>query len=179
MLCDECRKDPATVHVTRIMNDQKTEMHLCAECARARGESAMSSEPGFAFHNILAGLFDPEGALHGSAPTKMAFRCQNCGMSLSDFRRSGKLGCSHCYEQFQRELEPLLRRIHRSVEHMGKRPPGVSSELSRRREIERLRERLQDAVRREAFEEAAKIRDQIRQLERLVSQPTQGEREGE
>ena len=72
-MCEACHKEPATVHVTRIVNDQKTEMHLCAQCAKERGEMEMSVEPSFAFHNILAGLFEPESALlpHHSRPSSL------------------------------------------------------------------------------------------------------------
>lgn len=165
MMCEACHKEPATVHVTRIVNDQKTEMHLCAQCAKERGEMEMSIEPSFAFHNILAGLFEPESAMLPQGRPSVA-RCSNCGMSLADFRRLGKLGCSHCYEQFQRELEPLLKRIHQSSEHTGKRPKRFKDERADlKREIERLREQLQIAVSREAYEEAARIRDRIRSLE--------------
>lgn len=166
MLCDECRKEQASVHVTRIVNDQKTELHLCQDCAKARGESSGAVEPGFAFHNILAGLFETEGTPLAHVAGRSTFRCQNCGMSLSDFRRLGQLGCSHCYTQFQRELEPLLKRIHRSVEHSGKAPRGEKSAEARRREIERLRLKLSEAVAAEAYEEAARLRDQIKSLER-------------
>jgi len=165
-MCEACHKEPATVHVTRIVNDQKTEMHLCAQCAKERGEIEMTVEPSFAFHNILAGLFEPEAVVtsHPARPT--AIRCSNCGLSLADFRRLGKLGCSQCYAQFERELEPLLKRIHQSVEHMGKSPKKVAEgRRNVRREIERLRQQLADAVAREAYEEAARLRDQIRSLE--------------
>ena len=126
----------------------------------------MTVEPSFAFHNILAGLFEPETVVVSHTARPAALRCSNCGMSLADFRRLGKLGCSHCYAQFERELEPLLKRIHQSVEHAGKRPkdlPGGRRDV--RRELERLRQQLQDAVSREAYEEAARLRDQIRSLE--------------
>ena len=144
MMCEACHKEPATVHVTRIVNDQKTELHLCANCAKERGEMDMSIEPSFAFHNILAGLFEPESAMlsHQGRPSVM--RCNNCGLSLADFRRLGKLGCSQCYEQFEKELEPLLKRIHQSFEHVGKRPKRFKdARIDLRREIERLREQLQ------------------------------------
>lgn len=165
-MCEACQKEPATVHVTRIVNDQKTEMHLCAQCAKERGEMEMSVEPSFAFHNILAGLFEPEAAMLSQHTRPAPVRCDKCGLSLSDFRRLGKLGCSHCYEQFERELEPLFKRIHQSAEHTGKRPKHVAAARKDvKKEIQRLREQLQIAVSKEAYEEAARLRDQIRSLE--------------
>lgn len=166
MMCEECQKEPATVHVTRIVNDSKTELHLCSRCARDMGEVISTMEPGFAFHNILAGLFDPDSGVVTGAPRRTATRCPGCGLSLADFRRLGKLGCSQCYVEFERELEPLLRRVHRSVQHTGKRPAAVrDARHELRREIERLRAKLAEAVAQEAYEEAAKIRDEIRRLE--------------
>ena len=166
MLCEECHKEPATVYVTRIVNDHKTEQYLCNRCAREKGEIAGSMEPGFAFHNILAGLFDPDAGLVTGAPRRVAARCPGCGLSLADFRRLGKLGCSRCYAEFERELEPLLKRIHRSVEHTGKRPLAArDARHDLRREVERLRARLAEAVAAEAYEEAARLRDEIRRLE--------------
>ncbi|MFO7319149.1 MAG: UvrB/UvrC motif-containing protein [Limnochordia bacterium] len=166
VMCEACHKEPATVHVTRIVNDQKTELHLCAQCAKERGEIEMNVEPSFAFHNILAGFFEPETVVVSHPSRPAALRCSNCGLSLADYRRIGKLGCSQCYAQFERELEPLLKRIHRSVEHTGKRPKRLAGgRLDVRREIERLRRELQEAIAREAYEEAARLRDQIRSLE--------------
>lgn len=168
LLCEDCHKKPATVHVTRIVNDQKTETHLCADCARKRGEVGIAPEPSFTFHNILAGLFDPEtGTAPRGATQSGLVRCSNCGLSLHDFRRLGQLGCSHCYEQFHMELQPLLRRIHRSVEHTGKVPEGVGEpKLRLQREIDQLKEKLNEAVRQEAYEEAARLRDEIRELQK-------------
>jgi Uncharacterized protein with conserved CXXC pairs len=165
-MCEVCHKEPATVHITRIVNDQKTEMHLCAQCARERGEVEMNFEPSFAFHNILAGLFEPESTMVSQRNRPVAVRCSRCGMSLADIRRLGKLGCSNCYAQFERELEPLLKRIHQSTDHAGKHPKDRGHDRRDvRREIERLRELLHIAVSKEAYEEAARLRDQIRSLE--------------
>lgn len=169
MLCEDCHEQPATVHFTRIVNDQKTEAHLCADCARKRGEIGIASEPSFTFHNILAGLFQPESMLGRGTQAARIPRCSNCGLSLADFRRLGQFGCNHCYQEFQRELEPILKRIHRAVEHVGKAPGSHEPTRQRlRKEIQRLHERLRRAVDTEAYEEAARIRDQIRELERKI-----------
>ncbi len=165
MTCDHCKQRPATVHLTRIINGHKTEMHLCQECARERGEMSFLAEPSFTFHNILAGLFEPEGVLGPRTAVRPKVRCHNCGLSFSDFRRLGQLGCSECYLQFEQELEPLIRRIHGSTRHVGKVPGRVNGEQQRRRELERLRRELQEAVAREEYERAAALRDRIRALE--------------
>lgn len=166
MLCQQCQEEPATVHVTRIVNDHKTEMHLCEKCAKERGEAEISMEPSFAFHNILAGLFEPEAMIVPGPARRSIPRCSHCGLSLADFRKLGKLGCSECYSEFEKELEPLLKRIHRSVEHVGKSPQVIKDNRQHvRREIEKLRTRLNEAVTEEAYEEAARLRDEIRSLE--------------
>lgn len=176
MLCEECQTEPATVHVTRIVNNQKSEINLCAKCAQRRGETGIATEPSFAFHSILAGLFEPESMAMSQSARPRSERCTQCGMSLSELRRSGQLGCSHCYVQFERELQPLLRRIHRSTEHVGKAPPGAQSGVRHlQRELDRLRERLRQAVANEAFEEAAKLRDEIRRIEHRLAE-TSGQR---
>jgi len=166
MLCEECHKEPATVHFTKIVNGHKSEVYLCSRCAERRGEAQLAMEPSFAFHNILAGLFEPEAALAPGRAFRTVTRCPSCGSSLSDFRRRGELGCSQCYFEFERELEPLIKRIHRSVEHHGKAPRGAaSSEYARRKEIQRLKAELQSAVAQEQYETAARLRDKIRELE--------------
>lgn len=171
MLCEECHKEPANVHVTQIINDQKTEMYLCNRCAREKGGVVTPMEPGFAFHNIIAGLFDPESSQVGPGSTRtLSTRCPGCGHTLADLRRVGQLGCSTCYSEFEKELEPLLKRIHRSSEHVGKVPGFAQDETHRiRRMLERLRSRLSDAVAKEAYEEAAKLRDEIRELENRLN----------
>ena len=163
-MCEECQKEPATVFVTRIVNGNKSEVHLCHRCAKERGEMAAPMEPGFAFHNILAGLFEPEATV--AAPKRVSVRCSGCGMSLADFRRIGKLGCGQCYSEFERELEPLLKRVHRSVRHTGKTPHAMQDDThALRRRLDELRTKLNEAISKEAYEEAAKLRDQIREAE--------------
>lgn len=166
MLCEECHNEPATVHFTKIVNGNKSEVHLCNRCAERRGETQLAMEPSFAFHNILAGLFEPEASIVSGRSVRPTVRCSNCGSSLSDFRRRGELGCSQCYFEFERELEPLVKRVHRSVEHHGKTPKGAANNAhARRREIQRLKSELAEAVAQEQYEKAAGLRDKVRELE--------------
>ncbi len=166
MLCEQCHKEAASVYITRIVNDHKTEMYLCNQCAREKGELGGAVEPGFAFHNILAGLFDPQTASAAGHARQVTTRCSGCGLTLSDFRRIGKLGCSQCYSEFEKELEPLLKRIHRSGEHVGKSPHTARDERREwQRSLERLRTQLAEAVNKEEFEAAARLRDEMRALQ--------------
>lgn len=167
MWCERCKERPATVHVTKIINNQKTELHLCEVCAQETGsELGFLFEPNFSFHNLLAGLLENEigfksSPLGNTAPDTED-KCPACGLTFSDFRQVGRLGCSECYKSFGPGLDPLLRRIHGHTVHTGKAPKRTGGQVRARKEIEELRKRLQEAIKREAYEEAARIRDEIR-----------------
>ncbi|MGE5653341.1 MAG: UvrB/UvrC motif-containing protein [Bacillota bacterium] len=176
MLCQECQKRPATVHYTKIVNGQKSEMHLCEQCAGSVNDFVfpLGLDNTFSLNQILAGLMemDPTGdkAIRQTGPA----RCPNCGLTYAQFRQSGRLGCGECYQAFGGQLLPLLKRIHGSAEHTGKIPERSGSAAQNRRRLEQLRADLNRAVAREEFEHAAELRDQIRKLE--LQQDGQGER---
>lgn len=168
MVCEDCHEREATVHITHIVNGEKSEAHLCDLCAQKRSQSQGPSPLGL--QSFLKGLFDPEtlfgaGAAPGTGVVPRPARCERCGLSLDDFRRLGQLGCAHCYEQFENQLQPVLRRIHGATSHRGKVPSRGNETVVLRRELERLRERLAAAIRREAYEEAATLRDRIHAVE--------------
>jgi len=166
--CDQCGREPATVHVTRVVNGEKTEMHLCATCAAEHGEFEFMVEPKFSIQNLLAGLLNYEGGIQsavGPAPAR-SLHCEDCDLSYQDFARTGRLGCGACYRHFSQQLEPLLRRIHGSSVHAGKVPERAGKEVRLRREVKRLKEQLAQCVAQEDFEQAARLRDRIRDIER-------------
>lgn len=169
MMCQRCGIRPATVHKVRIENGVKTELHLCEPCARETGELQMTEMPfGATFEELMKSFFDLPFMEKGpgqEAPVRTATRCPNCGLVWSDFKRLGQLGCSQCYDTFERELRPVLKRLHGATEHTGKRP-REHGESVRRRELARLREELQEAIASEQYERAAQIRDRIRELEK-------------
>lgn len=171
MLCEECRERPATVHLTRIVNNQKAERHLCEACARDAGEIDFVMEPKFSIHNLLAGLLDYEGSLPrgGVRLAPAETRCDLCGQTYRDFTRTGRLGCNRCWDSFAEQLEPLLRRIHASTEHSGKVPGRSSQRVKLKRELKLLRARLDEAIKREEFEQAALLRDRIRAAEQQLA----------
>lgn len=164
MLCQECGKRPATVHLTKIVNGQKTELHLCQECAHEKGEFEYLLQPAFSFPSMLAGLM---GGHELAAPVAQE-RCPQCGQTYASFAQRGRLGCANCYETFSARLNPLLRRIHGSTKHVGKVPRRTGGLVRVRKEINTLRSDLQKAVDAEDFERAAKLRDQIRTLEKKL-----------
>lgn len=162
MQCDICSKKKATVHLTEIVDDQMSEMHLCEECAR---QKSSQMEQQFGLADLLAGLAD-FGKSTKEEETVESAKCLNCGMSYDEFRKFGRLGCSQCYESFKMQLSTLLKKVHGSNHHLGKTPTKISQ--SEKKEIENLQElkiQLQQAIQMEDFERAAEIRDKIREFE--------------
>ncbi len=168
VLCDECGKRPANVHLTKIVNGVRSESHLCDQCARDKGELDVFWEPKFSFPNLLAGLLQHEPTFGTSfaLPTSVVDRCKACGLDFSAFTKTSFLGCPECYEEFRPRLEPLLKRIHGSTRHTGKVPRRSAGTAGTRREIEGLRAELARLIAREQYEEAARVRDRIRALEK-------------
>ena len=170
MRCEECGERPATVHITRIINNQKSQAHLCEECASKEHNQVgfgWNFLPAISLEKFVAGLLqhefrqeEREGSL--SLPE----RCEQCGQTFQEFSQTGRLGCGQCYQSFARRLEPLLHRVHGGVRHTGKVPRRTGGSLLKRQELEKLRSELQSLVIREEFEKAAQVRDRIRDLEK-------------
>lgn len=162
MLCEICGKNEATVEFTEIVDDEVTQLHLCESCAREKG---IEMEQHFSIADLLAGLTDLGLELE---PKEVSVKCPNCGMSYDDFRKIGRLGCGECYKAFKRNLLPLLKRIHGSTRHVGKATVKLekAAGTEKRSQLQELRQKLQRAIELEEYEEAAKIRDKIRELEK-------------
>jgi protein arginine kinase activator len=169
MLCQSCGKNNASVHVTQIVNGEKTEVYLCEACAREKGEIIdFPWEGKFPLHQFFSGFMGlvPHGG--GGTAKKAAssgLQCSACGLTHAQFGQIGRFGCSRCYEAFGEALIPLFRRLHGNPKHMGKIPARAGADVKIKKEIERLRQELQKKIAEEAFEEAAQIRDEIRRLE--------------
>ena len=158
MLCDECGKQEVTFHYTEIINGVTTELHLCEVCAKKRGFTLPNA---FSLPDLLGGLVGPEQI----PPLETELICKNCGFTYSNFKNIGLLGCSQCYSSFHKMLEPLLKKIHGASKHVGKFPGRRKKEKREESsDVQLLREKLKDAVAREKFEEAAKLRDKIKGL---------------
>ncbi len=169
MLCQQCRKRPATVQITQITDGHKVELHLCEECALKSGKLDFISDPQVSLENFLTGLLQSDiNAAAGARPAGV--QCQACGMTYQEFSRTGKLGCAECYRFFMDQLQPVFRRIHGNTRHHGKLPRRLEGAARARREVQELRERLRRAVEAENFEEAAALRDEIRLLEASLNQ---------
>ena len=167
MLCDICGKREATVHLTEIVNDKVTKLHLCEECARDKGAEM---EDHFGLSDLLAGLADLGP---NAAPEVVeSIKCPTCGFTYHDFKKVGRLGCGECYEAFRKQLAPLLKRIHGADRHVGKIPVRAGKTVKDTRNLQDLKIKMEKAIQSEEFEEAAKLRDKIRELEKSAKNNT-------
>ncbi len=179
MLCQVCNQRPANVHVTTVINNVRTELHLCQQCARERGELEVFAGPKFAFSNLLAGLLQSDAAagVPAGIPGGSRSVCATCGLEYPEFMNTGYLGCSECYSQFLPMLRPLIARIHGHARHTGKVPVRAGKAVRFRKELESLREELRTMIEAEEYEKAALVRDKIRDLEKAAEQARQAQAE--
>lgn len=164
-VCQRCQQRSAHVHFSQVVNGVKSERFLCEDCAREEGGFNVIVGPqSFTVQHVLGGLIG-QGGFAGSRPQREQKACPACGYSFRQFAETGCLGCDQCYQAFHEELSPLILRVQGRVQHRGKFPARGAEKLRAKREMEQLRESMNEAIRREAFEEAAEIRDKIRGLE--------------
>jgi len=166
MMCQRCKKNRATVHITNISDDKAGEMHLCEECAQKEGMTLKSQ---VSLADFLAGLIKAPATKEMARLAQM--KCPNCSMNYLEFQSKGRLGCPEDYDVFSELIEPLLEKIHGASRHVGKSPlsGGFVSEESVKLTL--LKRQLAAAVEEERYEDAAALRDEIRQLEGAGSGP--------
>lgn len=166
--CQECQANPATLHFAKIINGKKTEMHLCEQCAKSKGD-IFQGQNSFSIHNLLSGFLNFDTPIKSTGASNFAFsslKCDKCGMSYEQFAEMGRFGCANCYQVFDSKLDPLLRRVHSgNISHQGKIPKRGGSDIHHRKNLLELKAKLAEHVKREEFEKAAQIRDEIRSLE--------------
>ena len=171
MLCQICKKKEATITFTKIIGGQKTEIHLCKDCAAIFSDKfSIFPLPQFDINDLLAELLNAIDLYHKEEeviPGK-EIECSNCHLTYNEFKRSGKLGCSVCYHDFREQLTPLLRRLHGNSRHVGKIPRQSRGKLNKLRKIKQLKKELQELVLKEEYEKAAKTRDEILKLEGVL-----------
>jgi len=171
MLCDNCGEREAAIHLTQIVNNSVTTLHLCEQCAAEKGVETGASVAKFPLGDFLASLGKTAGGEQAEAAPGVA--CPSCGGTLKDFRDTGRLGCAMCYTTFEPHLRDLLRRLHGSSRHAGEQYAGAASAAAAppapaataSREVGELREQLRRAVETENFELAAELRDKLKVLE--------------
>lgn len=163
MKCQKCDK-PATFHITELTGGKPKELHLCEEHAREYLAENDTSEDVAPAESLQQQLAMGQTVEQLAKLDKQA--CPVCGITFFDFRSKGRLGCSHDYVCFEKELEPLLVNIHGETSHVGKRPKRSPDDTDRLTDLIRLRKDLKTAVTNENYEEASKLRDEIRRLEK-------------
>ena len=173
MLCQKCGNKTAVVHYTNIVNEQKTEVHLCQSCAKER-ES-----------NILVGINDLMSDFFGmkAKNNKQIIKCDFCGSTQNDISKKGKAGCENCYNVFSEYLVPIIKRVHGTDVHTGKKPEnragnktenssGNKAEISLKNKkeddlknpVKILESQMKQAIADEDYEQAAHLRDEIKKL---------------
>ncbi len=167
--CARCYK-PATLHITEIRDGQVHELHLCETCAQQYLSASQVPGPEEEFDE-----FSYEENVQFDELDQLA--CPSCGITFREFRKVGRLGCPHDYEVFKDELLPLIENIHGSSQHVGKIPKRAPQASQQHFRLIRLRNQLRAAVDKENYEEAAKLRDQIQELEAQLkeSRPSESE----
>lgn len=183
MKCQNCGKREANVQYTQVINGVKREMVLCEECARELG---IGSEMNFnmsmdipSFFGEFFHQYDNLGLLPDFG-TITKEKCDECGTTYNEFTNNGRLGCFHCYEVFSDRLDPILKRIQGSNRHVGRKGRALDSSIvenmeEKKREWKKdnkkedklgtLKEDLKKAIKDERYEDAAKLRDQINEIE--------------
>jgi protein arginine kinase activator len=177
MKCQDCGEREGIVNITQIINNEKTVLHLCRECADQRGFHSPLDSNSFPLANFLSGMLAKAESMKSiKKPAGPSLTCPNCGLTLDEFSQQGRLGCGRCYETFRNQLQDILRKIHGSSLHRGKLPPTLSEEGAHIKEQERLQEELRRAIESEDFERAAELRDKIKSLEEEDATPVSGEK---
>jgi protein arginine kinase activator len=158
MLCCVCKEKTATVHLTDIKGDKVQKVDLCETCAKSKGVNDST----FALADLLLGLGASQELEQsvGGADTK----CAQCGFTHADFKKSGRLGCPECYETFSEGLGGLLKSMHKGTRHAGKVPKNLRTKRDLTEQLDLLQKKLTKAIETENFEQAAQLRDEIKQV---------------
>lgn len=177
MLCSNCGKNEANVRYTRIINGEKTEFALCEECAKKVGLDDIDFSMPINFSNFLSDFFDDDALLPSFAKIGVE-KCPKCGLTYNEFVNNGKFGCGECYNAFSDRLDAILKNLHGSYKHTGRAPKNIVKEIDiqkqetqtkkvdeKQEKIDKLNKDLQKAIKEERYEDAAKIRDEIKKIQ--------------
>jgi len=160
MKCEKCGKNEATTHIRSVVNGVLREYNLCSMCANESGYVSGT-------HNSLAGMLASMfGDFINTGIQENTVKCPICGSTFSDIAKTGKVGCAKCYKTFENDLMPYLKRVHGSTKHVGVVPNKAPIMVVNKDEtIQSLRMELNRLVSEERYEEAAVVRDKIKDLE--------------
>jgi len=192
MLCEKCNKHEANVKYTEIINGEKKEMMLCEECSHKLGLDNVSFNMPIDFSSFFGGLLEDE--MYNEQEFMPLFKkvkelkCDNCNMTYDEFVNKGKFGCPECYEVFSSKIDSILNRLHGSNKYLGRKALKSTvdksevtnnSEVNEENEIknekredlkesklDKLQSNLKKAIAEERYEDAAKLRDEIKEIEK-------------
>ena len=176
MLCQNCGKHEGNIKYTQIINGVKKEMILCEECAKEFGIDEINFNMPINFSSFLGDLLEEynDSSFLPSFIKKNTLKCDNCGLTYEEFIENGKFGCENCYEAFNEKINYLVKNLHGTSSHVGRKPKYLKEnnmeinkeETKENSKIEKLKKELNQAVKEERYEDAAKIRDQIKEIEK-------------
>ena len=183
MLCDNCGKREANVRYSENINGRRKELNLCEECSKKLGITGMDFNMPIDFSSFF-GEFMEDFTASEFMPLFneiKSLKCNKCGYNFEDIVNTGKLGCGQCYDVFEEKLDPIIRKIQGANQHVGRIGKVIDNKIeksmnsksnfnekeqSKKSEIEKLQIKLKQAIKEEKYEEAAKIRDEIKALEK-------------
>lgn len=184
MLCENCGENEVNVRYTQIVNGVKKEMKLCEKCANELGISDIDFSMPINLSSFLSDFFEDSGENFLPEISKIKeLRCDECGMTYDEFTHTGKFGCAKCYDVFTNKIDPILKNIHASNRHIGRKGKIVKPVLDKKTikkeetkqevkmenkvsKIDELKESLKQAIKQERYEDAAHIRDEIKKIEK-------------
>ena len=174
MLCEHCNYNEANVKYTQIVNGEKKEMFLCDKCAKEMGIDTLNFDMPIHLSNFFDDILNDYDGTNFSTNLlgTQQLKCNQCQMTYEEFRQNGKMGCANCYEAFSDKIEPLIKRLQGSTNHLGRKsknivePKGIHTNKNTKLEdVEKLKEKIKQLIKEENYEEAAKIRDEIKKIE--------------
>jgi protein arginine kinase activator len=161
MKCEICGLKDAVIHIRQMQKDLVHELHICEDCAQEKG-LIREEDSELPIANLLSGLLEGKDVT-GASEVKDA--CPRCGLKASEFRKQGKLGCPECFHAFEKDVRSIVSQMAARPRHTGRVPSAMMIEQDTASRGENLREELREAVEREEYELAARIRDRLRELE--------------
>ena len=168
MQCSICKEKPATVHLTQIVGDKMQKLDLCEDCAKTKG---INDPTAFSLADAdkLFGLGASQEIEQAAGGAEL--KCPHCGFSQADFKKSGRLGCPECYQVFAEGLAGLLKTMHKGTRHTGKTPEALRQSRDTAERLKSLNKKLAKAIESEDFEQAAKLRDELKDLSPRAAEP--------
>ena len=183
MKCQNCGENEANVRYTEIINGVKKEMAICDKCSKELGMQSLDFNIPINFSSFLGEFLEDNDSLLPSFINTDDLKCDFCGMTFNEFANKGKLGCANCYDIFENKINNILKNIHGLNTHLGRKymlegsdtkkenSGDVGASIARSEkdtntlELHKLKDELRKAIKDERYEDAAKIRDDIKKIE--------------